>query len=155
MESAAFWGENLASNDISVSNLIYLNMSVPSNEIKNNIIFPGDRNVIFPDNWRKMLFHINFFGKITFSGNLQKISYFNIFFPQRSSFIFCLKNKIIFSGNRNIIFPDNARKIIFHCIFFLERPSFKDNWKKKIWFFVQCQLHVWTARKQQNLWKKP
>ena len=60
------------------------------------------------------------FWKGHLSGNLQKISYFNIFFPERSSFIFCLKNKIIFSGNRNIIFPDNARKIISHCIVFWE-----------------------------------
>ena len=37
------------------------------------------------------------------------------FFRERSSFIFCLKNKIIFSGKRNIIFPDNTRKIIFQC----------------------------------------
>ena len=40
------------------------------------------------------------------------------FFRERSSFIFCLKNKIIFSGKRNIIFPDNTRKIIFQCSFF-------------------------------------
>ena len=46
----------------------------------------------------------------------------NIIFPgifwERSSFLLCLKNKIIFLGKRNIIFPDNTRKIIFQCNFF-------------------------------------
>ena len=77
------------------------------------------------------------FGKTIFSESLKKISYFHVFFWERSSFIFRLRYKIIFSGKRNIIFPDNRRKIIFQRNFFLERPSFQGVWKKKIWFSVQ------------------
>ena len=40
------------------------------------------------------------------------------FFREILSFIFRLKNKIIFSGKRNIVFPDNTRKILFQCDFF-------------------------------------
>ena len=43
---------------------------------------------------------------------------FLVFFWERSSFIFCLRGDIIFSGERNIIFPDNTRKIIFQRNFF-------------------------------------
>ena len=64
------------------------------------------------------MFRREFFGKTIFSEHLKKISYFQIFFWERSSFILCLKNKIIFSGKRNIIFPDNTRKVIFQCDFF-------------------------------------
>ena len=67
----------------------------------------------------------------------------NIIFPctfwERSSFIFRLKNKIIFSGKRNLIFPGDARNTIFQ-VSFLERPSFQSTRKKKIWFFVQWQI---------------
>ena len=59
-----------------------------------------------------------FFGKTIFSEHLKSISYFYVFFWERSSFIFRLKSKIIFPGKRNIIFPDGTRKIIFQCIFF-------------------------------------
>ena len=45
------------------------------------------------------------------------MSYFQIFF-EKDHVSFCVKNKIIFSGKRNIIFPDNTRKIIFQCDFF-------------------------------------
>ena len=40
------------------------------------------------------------------------------FFWKRSSFIFRLKNNIISSGKRNIIFLDDTREIIFQCYFF-------------------------------------
>ena len=58
------------------------------------------------------------FEKTIFSESLKKISYFRVFFWERSSFIFRLRCKIIFSGKRNIIFPDNTRKIIFQRNFF-------------------------------------
>ena len=58
------------------------------------------------------------FGKTIFSESLKKISYFRVFFWERSSFIFRLRCKIIFSGKRNIIFPNNTRKIIFQRTFF-------------------------------------
>ena len=86
---------------------------------------------------------VDLFGKTIFSESLKKILYFCILFIfyflcfwERSSFIFRLRCKIMFSGKRNIIFPDNTRKVIFQRNF-LERPSFQDVWKKKIWFSVQ------------------
>ena len=82
------------------------------------IIFLRKRNAIFPDGTRKIIFRCDFFGKNIFSEHLKKGSYFHVFFWERSSFLFCLKNKIIFSGKRNIIFPDDAINIIFRCNFF-------------------------------------
>ena len=80
---------------------------------RKNIIFPG-KNTIFPNNIKKIIFKRDFFGKTIFSGDLKEISYFHLFFRETSSFIFRLRNKIIFSGKGNIIFPDNiTRKIIF------------------------------------------
>ena len=46
------------------------------------------------------------------------MSYFRVFFWERSSFIFRLRCQIIFSGKRNMILPDNTRKIIFPGDFF-------------------------------------
>ena len=57
------------------------------------------------------------FGKTIFSESLKKISYFRVFFWERSSFIFRLRGKIIFSGKRNIIFSNNTKKIIFQRYF--------------------------------------
>ena len=62
---------------------------------KGNIKIVGKRNTLFNE--------------------YQKISYFHVFFWEKSSFIFCQRSKIIFLGKRNIIFPNNARKIIFQC----------------------------------------
>ena len=58
------------------------------------------------------------FGKTIFSESLKKISYFRVFFWERSSFIFSLRYKIIFLEKRNIIFLNNTRKIIFQRNFF-------------------------------------
>ena len=52
------------------------------------------------------------FEKTIFPESLKKISYFQVFFWERSSFIFRLRCKIIFSGKRNITFPNNTSKII-------------------------------------------
>ena len=59
-----------------------------------------------------------FFGKTIVSKHLKNISYFHVFFWERLSFIFRLKNKIIFLGKRNFIFHDDTRKIKFQCYFF-------------------------------------
>ena len=117
---------------------------------KKNIIFSGKRNAIFPYDIRKIIFQPNFFGKTIFSEHLKNISYFHAFFWERSSFIFRLKNKIIFSGKRNIIFPDDTRKIIFQCNF-LEIPSLQNISKNKIWFFVQWEelkIHLYGQHGQ-------
>ena len=58
------------------------------------------------------------FEKTSFSEHLKKMSYFRLFFWERSSFIPRLRGKITFSGKRNIIFPDSTRKIIFQHNFF-------------------------------------
>ena len=70
-----------------------------------------------------------FFGKTIFSEYLKKISYFHVFFWEKSSFIFHLKNKMIFRRKRNVIFPDNL-SVSAH--FFLERLSFRNIWKNLI-----------------------
>ena len=104
----------------------------------NKIIFSGKRNIIFPDNTtKKIIFQCDFFGKPIFSEHLKKISYFHVLFWERSSSIFRLKTKMIFSGKGNIIFPDNTRKIIFQRNFF-GNTIFSVHLEKKIWFFVQC-----------------
>ena len=101
---------------------------------KKNIIFSEKRNAISPDDRRKIMFQGDFFEKTIFSEHLKNISYFHAFFRERSSFIFCLKNKIIFSGKRNIIFPDDTRKIIFQCNFF-EKTIFSKHFEKENMFF--------------------
>ena len=84
-----------------------------------------------------------YFGIIIFLGHLKKISYFHVFFLERSSFIFGLKKKIIFSEKRNIIFPDNTRrkmkkddlkKISYFHVFFCERSSLIFCLKNKMTF---------------------
>ena len=67
---------------------------------------------------QEITFRCDFFRKAIFPEHLKKISYFHVFFWERSPFIFHLKNKIIFSGKRNIIFSDDARNIMLRCNFF-------------------------------------
>ena len=73
--------------------------------MKKRIMFLGKRNTIFLDSTR------SFFGKTIFSEHLQKISYFNVFFCDRSCFIFRL--------------PGNTGKIIFQSSFIV-RPALKN-----------------------------
>ena len=93
---------------------------IPSFQITQEILCPG----------------VALFEKAIFSERLMKISYFRAFFWERSSFIFRLRCKIIFSRKRNMIFPNNTRKIIFQQGFFskdhLFRTSF-ENWI--VWTF--------------------
>ena len=95
-----------------------------------------EKNTIFPDNTRKIMCRRGPFWKDHLFRKFEENIIFPCIFSERSSFIFRLRCKIIFSGRRNIIFPDNTRKIIFQHNF-LERPSFQDVWEKKIWFSVQ------------------
>ena len=83
--------------------------------LKNKITFSGKRNIIFPYNTtKKDHIPVRFFWKDHLFRTFEE----NIIFLERSSFIFRLKNKMIFSGKRNIIFTDNKRKIIFQRDFF-------------------------------------
>ena len=103
--------------------------------VRRKNIFSRIKNAIFPYDTRKIIFQCDFFGKTIFSEHLKKI-YFHVIFSERSSFIFRLKNKIIFSGKRNTIFPDDTKNIKSQCDFFgkiifsehlehLEHPVFR------------------------------
>ena len=96
------------------------------------------KNTIFPDSTRKIICRHGTFWKHHIFRRSDENIIFPCIFEERSSFIFRLTCKIIFSGKRDIIFPDNTRKIVFQRNF-LERPSFQDVWKRKILFSVQCQ----------------
>ena len=88
----------------------------------NIIFFGGAGNVTF-----KCIFsgqdYLCFFDRrvISYFLNLHIYTEYIIFpciYWERSSFLLHLKNKIIFSRKRNIIFPGNTRNIIFQCDFF-------------------------------------
>ena len=83
-----------------------------------NIMFLGKKNTIFPDNTRNSMSQRNPYWKDHLFGAFEENIIFPCIFLERSSFIFRLRGKIIFSGKRNIIFPDNIRKIIFQPRFF-------------------------------------
>ena len=85
---------------------------------KEKIYILEKRNTIFPDIAKKIMFRREFFGKTIFFRTSEENMIFPVFFWERSFFLLCLKNKIIFLGKRNIISPDNTRKIIFQCDFF-------------------------------------
>ena len=108
--------------------------------------FLEKRNIIFPDITKKAVLTREFLGKTIFSEHLKKI-YFQVFFWKISSFLLCLKNKIIFSGKRNIIFPDNTRKIIFQCNFF-GKTIFSKHLEKEnmvfraVWIVSGCKRQV-------------
>ena len=83
------------------------------------------------------------FERTIFSEHLKKISYFRVFFWERSSFIFRLRGKIIFSGKRNIIFPNNTKKIIFPNNF-LRKPIFSGLLKKENMVSAQWKFSVYV-----------
>ena len=99
-----------------------------------NVIFWG-KKFIFTNNIRKIIFPWNFFGKTIFSERLRKISYFHVFFlGERSSFIFRLKNKIIFPGKINITVLDNINKDHSPVPLFWKDHIFRIFWKRKYGF---------------------
>ena len=72
-----------------------------------------ETNTIFPDNTGKFMCRRGPFWKDhLFRGSEENIT-FPCIFSERSSFIFRIRCKIIFSGKRNIIFPYITRKIMF------------------------------------------
>ena len=84
-----------------------------------------------------IVFRREFPGKNIYPEQLKKISYFQVFFffffLKKIIFRFVSKNKIIFSGKRNIVFPDNTRNI-FQCDFFWKDHVFKTCGKRKYGF---------------------
>ena len=96
--------------------------------------FPSEEKNIFPDNKGKMIFQWDFFGNTIFPEYLRKISYFHeFFFWESSSFIFRPKNKMIFSGKWNIIFPDNTGMVIFQWNLF-QNTIFSEHLEKNMIF---------------------
>ena len=85
---------------------------------KEKISYFPEKNTIFPDNTRKILFQRSVFWKDHLFGSFEENIIFPCIFLRKIIFCFLSKNKIIFSGEKNIIFPDNTRKIIFPCDFF-------------------------------------
>ena len=81
------------------------------------IMFLG-KNTIFPDNTRKIMCWCGPFWKDHLFRGTEENIIFPCIFKERSSFIFRLRCKIIFSGKGNIIFLDNTRKIMFRRNFF-------------------------------------
>ena len=66
--------------------------------------------------------------------NIQKTSYYHVFF-ERDLLSFSVRRKyIIFSRKRNAIFPDDRRKIIFQCDFF-GKTIFSEHLKKENMLF--------------------
>ena len=72
-----------------------------------------EKNTIFPDSTRKIMSRRGPFWKDHLFRRFEKNIIFPCIFKERSSSIFRLTCRIIFSGKRNIIFPDNTRMIIF------------------------------------------
>ena len=76
-----------------------------------------------------------FFGKTIFSEHLKKIC-FHVLFWERSSFIFRLKNKTIFSGKRNIIFQIIKQERSCSSAIFFGKTIFSEHLKKISHFHV-------------------
>ena len=93
-----FFEKNHLSLSVQEKNIIFLGEKIPSFQIIQEMSCPS-----------AVLFE-----KTIISERLKKILYFRVFFWERSSFIFRIRDKIIFSGKRNIMLPDHTRKIIFH-----------------------------------------
>ena len=131
-------------------NIIYEHLYIYTENIMFPCIFWERSSFIF---LLKEKYHIFWGKKVPSLQILQNRSYSSVSFLERPSFqniwrkhisciflrnitfLFRLKNKIIFSGKTNIIFPNNTRKTIFQYDFWK-----KKNLKKEIWFFVQWQL---------------
>ena len=91
----------------------------------------GEKNTIFPDNTRKIMCRRDPSWKEHLFRTFEENIIFPCIFWERSSFIFRLRCKIIFSGKGNIIFPDNTKKIMFQRnsfgkTIFSGRPEKKD-----------------------------
>ena len=94
----------------------------------------GEKNTIFPDNTRKIIFQGNFFKKTIFSEHLKIILYFHVFF-EKDHLSFSVQGlRSFFREKKKIIFPDNTRKIIFQPDFFWKAHLFRSSRKRKYGF---------------------
>ena len=85
---------------------------------KKNIIFSGKNKYYLSRYYKKDRVQARISWKDHLSRTPEESIIFRGIFLRKIIFRFVSKNKIIFSGKRNIIFPDNTRKIILQCDFF-------------------------------------
>ena len=94
---------------------------------------------------RKIIFQLNDFWKDHLFGAFEEnISYFHVFFWERSSCISC-KNKLIFSGKINTIFPDNTRKVKLQRNFFWKTIFSEHLEKENMVFGAVSQLSIFLS----------
>ena len=99
-----------------------------------NIMVLGKKISISPDNTKKIIFQCYFYVKTIFSENLKKISCIHAFFWETSSFIFCLKNKIVFFGKKKYHLSWYYKKDHIASQFFWKDLPFRTFWKRKYGF---------------------
>ena len=122
-----------------------LSFSVP----RRNIIFLREKKCHLSRYYKKAHIHVQIFRKgLSFRNIWRKHHISKNFFRERSSSLSLLKNKIIFSGKINIIFPDNTRKIMFQCGFFSEGYPFRTFGERKHGFscsVLQRWFTIWMS----------
>ena len=96
-ESPAFWGAHTSTDLVLRKGNMQWYKKTWTNQFevrrKNDIIFSGERNIIFPDNRRNTIFQCEFFGKTFFSEHFQKTLYFHVIFLRKIIFQFSSKEK--------------------------------------------------------------
>ena len=124
---------------------------------RNNIMFSGEKMLTFQGRQERSYPSTIFLKRPSFQNIWRKYHISMYFFRQRSSFIFRLKNKMIFSGEKTSSFLIIQERSYSGAIF-LEWPSFQDIWKKKTWFFVQCIVciacKVYVIAKKKHITEK-
>ena len=78
-----------------------------------------EKNTIFPDNTRKIMFQRNLFEKTISSGHLNKISYFHVFFFQKDHLSFSVQGiRSYFREKEMPSFPILQERSYFSAVFF-------------------------------------
>ena len=109
-------------------------------------MFPGNWNIIFPDNCEKIIFQSEFFGKTIFSEHLQKISCFHVFFWERSSFIFCLKMIRWYFREKEISLVPIIQERSYSRAILFGKTIFSEHLQNKILFYVQWTSEILSLR---------
>ena len=122
---------------------VFLEKGHPSLPAQGKNMFLG-KNTIFPDNTRKITSRRGPSWKDHLFRTFEENIIFPCIFWERSSFIFRLRCKIIYSGKRSMIFPDNTRKI--PARFFWKDHLFRTSGKRK---YVKVKFDI-----RRILWKR-
>ena len=109
---------------------------------RKNITFLIKRNATFPDDTRKIIFQCNFFKRPSFQNIWRK--YISMYFFEKDHHSFSIL-RIIYFREKEMSFFLIIQERSYSSAIFLERPSFRNIWKKKICFFVLCELGVWEV----------